>query len=120
RRIRERIGRINGYLQESITGMSAIALAGRETRAFAEFDRPNSDHRDAYHLSNKLEAALFSFVEAVSTVSIAAMLWEGGRLHAVGLVEVGTVVAFIQYIQHFFVPTRDFSQKYAVMQSSMA
>ena len=119
RMIRERIGRINGYLQEAITGMSAIALAGREARAFAEFERLNADHRDANHLSNKLEAALFSFVEAVSTISIALMLWEGGRLHRVGLVELGTVVAFIQYIQRFFVPIRDFSAKYAVMQSSM-
>ncbi len=119
RRIRERIGRINGYLQEAISGMAAIALAGREARAFAEFERLNADHRDANHLSNKLEAALFSFVEAVSTVSIALMLWEGGRLHGAGLAELGTVVAFIQYIQKFFVPIRDFSAKYAVMQSSM-
>jgi ATP-binding cassette, subfamily B, multidrug efflux pump len=119
RTIRERIGRINGYLQEAISGMSAIALAGREARAFAEFDRLNADHRDANHLSNKLEAALFSFVEAVSTVSIALMLWKGGDLHRLGLVEVGTVVAFYQYIQQFFVPIRDFSAKYAVMQSSM-
>ena len=119
RLIRERIGRINGYLQEAISGMAAIALAGREARAFAEFERLNADHRDANHLSNKLEAALFSFVEAVSTVSIALMLWEGGRLHGAGLTELGTVVAFIQYIQKFFVPIRDFSAKYAVMQSSM-
>jgi len=119
RMIRERIGRINGYLQEAISGMTAIALAGREARAFTEFERLNADHRDANHLSNKLEAALFSFVDAVSTVSIALMLWEGGRLHQVSLVEIGTVVAFIQYIQKFFVPIRDFSAKYAVMQSSM-
>src|SRR5439155_1579854 len=66
RLIRERIGRINGYLQEAISGMAAIALAGREARAFAEFERLNADHRDANHLSNKLEAALFSFVEAGS------------------------------------------------------
>jgi len=119
RMIRERIARINGYLQEAISGMAAIALANREARAFAEFERLNSDHRDAYHLSNKLEAALFSFVEAMSTVSIAMLLWEGGRLTRAGLVEIGTLVAFIQYIQQFFVPIRDFSAKYAVMQSSM-
>jgi len=119
RLIRERIGRINGFLQEAITGMSAIALAGREARAFVEFERLNSDHRDANHLSNKLEAALFSIVDSMSTVSIAIMLCEGGRLHGRGLVELGTVVAFIQYIQQFFVPIRDFSAKYAVMQSSM-
>jgi len=117
--IRERIARINGYLQEAISGMAAIALANREVRAFAEFERLNADHRDAYHLSNKLEAALFSFVEAMSTLSIAMLLWEGGRLTRVGLMEIGTLVAFIQYIQQFFVPIRDFSAKYAVMQSSM-
>jgi ATP-binding cassette subfamily B multidrug efflux pump len=119
RLIRERIARINGYLQEAISGMSAIALAGREERAFAEFSRLNSEHRDAYHLSNRLEASLFSFVEALSTVSIALILWEGGRLSRVGLVELGTVVAFTEYIRRFFVPIRDFSQKYATMQSSM-
>ena len=119
REVRERIARINGYLQESISGMAVIALSAREQRCFAEFDGLNADHRDANHLSNRLEAALFSLVEAVSTVSVALMLWEGARLQRVGLTELGTVVAFIQYIQQFFVPIRDFSNKYAVLQSSM-
>jgi ATP-binding cassette subfamily B protein len=119
RQIRERIGRLNGFLQEAISGMTAIALSAREEPAFTEFERLNADHRNANHLSNRLEAALFSIVEAVATVSIALMLLEGGRLHARNLVELGTVVAFIQYIQLFFVPIRDFSAKYAVLQSSM-
>ncbi len=119
RQIRERIGRLNGFLQEAISGMAVIALSAREERTFGEFEQLNAAHRDANHLSNKLEAALFSLVEAVSTVSIALMLWEGGRLRAANLVELGTVVAFIQYIQQFFVPLRDFSSKYAVLQSSM-
>jgi ATP-binding cassette subfamily B protein len=119
RLIRERIGRLNGFLQEAISGMSVIALSAGEARAFAEFERLNGAHRDANHRSNRLEATLFSIVEAVSTVSIALMLWEGGRLHARHLVELGTVVAFIQYIQQFFVPIRDFSAKYAILQSSM-
>jgi len=117
--IRERIARINGYLQEAISGIGVIALSDRQERAFAEFARLNAAHRDANHLSNKLEAALFSLVEAVSTVSVALMLWRAGALQAQGLVELGTAVAFIQYIQQFFVPIRDFSAKYAVLQSSM-
>jgi ATP-binding cassette subfamily B protein len=119
REIRERIAKINGYLQESISGMSVVQLSAREEAAFAEFERLNGDHRDSNHLSNKLEASLFAIVEAVSTVSIAAMLLRGAWLHQAGLIELGTVVAFIQYIQQFFVPIRDFSAKYAVMQSSM-
>lgn len=119
REIRERVARINGYLQEAISGMAVIALSAREARCFEEFSRLNADHRDANHLSNKLEAALFSLVEAAGTVSIAAMLWHGGALHRADAIELGTVVAFIQYIQQFFVPIRDFSAKYAVLQSSM-
>ena len=119
REIRERIARINAYLQESISGMSVIALSAREGRCYAEFEGLNASHRDANQLSNKLEAALFSIVDSVSTVSVAAMLLEAARLRQVHALEIGTVIAFIQYINQFFVPIRDFSSKYAVMQSSM-
>jgi len=119
RQIRERIARINGFLQEAISGIGVIQLSAREAITYREFEQANRDHRDANLWSNRYEAALFSLVEAVSTVSIAFMLWRGGTLHAHDVVEVGTVIAFIQYIQQFFVPIRDFSAKYAVMQSSM-
>jgi ATP-binding cassette subfamily B protein len=117
REIRERIARINAYLQESISGMSVIALSAREERCYGEFRRLNADHRDSNQLSNRLEAALFSIVEAVSTMSVAVMLFRAAGLRHT--LEVGTVWAFIQYINQFFGPIRDFSAKYAVMQSSM-
>jgi ATP-binding cassette subfamily B multidrug efflux pump len=118
REIRERIARINGYLQESISGMEVIALSAREAQCFEEFRRLNADHRDSNQLANRLEAALFSVVEAVSTVSVAVMLFRAAGLGTTA-VQIGTVWAFIQYINQFFVPIRDFSAKYAVMQSSM-
>jgi ATP-binding cassette subfamily B protein len=119
RQIRERVALINGYLQEAITGMAVVQLSARELPAFEEFRGFNASHRDAYQLANKLEAALFSIVEAAMAVSIALLLLRGAGLHAKGVIELGTIVAFIQYIQQFFVPIRDFSQKYAVMQSAM-
>jgi ATP-binding cassette subfamily B protein len=119
REIRERIARINGFLQEAITGMVVVQLSAGEARAYDEFQVLNGAHRDANHLSNKLEAALFAMVEAASTVSVALLLLRGAGLRAHGAIELGTIVAFIQYIQQFFVPIRDFSAKYAVMQSAM-
>jgi len=119
REIRARVARINGFLQEAISGMAVLQLSAREAIAADEFRELNAAHRDATHLSNKLESSLFSVVESVSTVSIAFMLWRGGALHVRDAMEIGTLVAFIQYIQQFFVPIRDFSAKYAVMQSAM-
>jgi ATP-binding cassette subfamily B protein len=120
RQIRERIARINAYLGEAISGMAVIQLFTREEKTFREFDALNSDHRDAYHLSNVYEAALYSMVEAAGSVSVALLLWYGGGEVLHGIIGIGTVVAFKEYIHRFFVPLRDFSQKYAVMQSAMS
>jgi ATP-binding cassette subfamily B protein len=120
RQIRERIARINAYLGEAISGMAVIQLFTREERTYREFDALNADHRDAYHLSNLYEAALYSMVEAAGSVSVALLLWYGGGEVLHGVIGIGTVVAFKEYINRFFVPLRDFSQKYAVMQSAMS
>jgi len=115
--IRERIARINAYLQEAISGMTVIQLFAREERAFSEFAALNAAHREANHESNRYEAALFSLVEAVETASKALILWYASGAE---LVTIGTILAFSEYVQKLFIPLRDFSSKYAVMQSAMA
>src|ERR671922_175090 len=120
RQIRERIARINAYLGEAISGMAVIQLFAREEKSYREFEALNADHRDAYHLSNLYEAALYSMVEAAGAVSVGLLLWYGGGEVLHGVIGIGTLVAFKEYIHRFFVPLREFSQKYAVMQSAMA
>ncbi|HEU4340424.1 MAG TPA: ABC transporter ATP-binding protein [Candidatus Binatia bacterium] len=120
RQIRERIARINAYLGEAISGMAVIQLFAREEKSYREFEALNAAHRDAYHLSNLYEGALYSMVEAAGSVSVALLLWYGGGEVLHGMIGIGTLVAFKEYIHRFFVPLRDFSQKYAVMQSAMS
>ncbi|MBI2088610.1 MAG: ABC transporter ATP-binding protein [Deltaproteobacteria bacterium] len=120
RLIRERIARINAYLGEAIMGMAVIQLFVREQKSYREFDQLNSAHRDALQLSNIYEAALYSMVEAAGSVSVGLLLWYGGGEVLHGVIGIGTLVAFKEYIHRFFVPLRDFSQKYAVMQSAMS
>ncbi len=119
RRIRERIARINSFLQEAISGMAVIQLFAHESASYAEFERYNRAHRDANHLSNVYEASLFSIVEAAGSISMALVVWYAAGQIEAGVVAFGTLVAFIEYIQKFFVPIRDFSAKYAVLQSAM-
>jgi ATP-binding cassette subfamily B protein len=120
RQIRERIARINAYLGEAISGMAVIQLFAREEKSYREFEALNASHRDAYHMSNLYEATLYSMVEAAGSVSVALLLWYGGGEVLHGMIGIGTLVAFKEYIHRFFVPLRDFSQKYAVMQSAMS
>ncbi len=120
RRIRDRLARLNAYLQEAIAGIAVIQLFARERQSFARFSRLNDHHREAHNAANIYEAALFSMVDAVGSISLALILWYGGGQIVAGTLAFGTLVAFIEYSQRFFIPIRDFSSKYAVMQSAMS
>lgn len=120
RRIREHLARLNAMLQESIAGITVTQLFAHEQQSWRRFDSQNDAHRRVTHSANIYEASLFSLVEAISSISLAIILWYGGSQILTGVLAVGTLVAFIEYMQRFFVPIRDFSTKYAVMQSAMS
>jgi ATP-binding cassette subfamily B protein len=116
RAVRVRIARINAHIQETITGMKVVQLFTREERNFRDFDLMNADHRDAWKQSIRYDALLFASVEAAQGVTVAIIIWFGTG----GVVEAGVLYVFIDYMRRFFLPLRDLSAKYSVMQSSMA
>ncbi len=71
-------------------------------------------------LANIYEAGQFSSVEALSSFTVAIILWMGGGEVIHHLIGLGTLVAFIQYAQMFFTPLRDVSSKYTTLQSALA
>jgi ABC-type multidrug transport system fused ATPase/permease subunit len=115
RMVRVRIARINAHIQETITGMKVVQLFAREERNLRDFDAMNADHRDAWQMSIRYDALLFAAVEAAQNLTIAIIIWYG-----TGIAEAGVLYVFIDYMRRFFMPLRDLSAKYSVMQSSMA
>jgi ATP-binding cassette subfamily B protein len=120
RDIRERLAALNAYLSESLSGMAIIQLFTRERESFKEFDELNSKSRDAQRIANIYDAGQFSSVEALSSFTIAIILWIGGGEVIHHLVGLGTLVAFMQYAAMFFAPLRDVSSKYTTLQSALA
>lgn len=126
RDIRTRIAQLNGYLSEQVQGVQVVQAFGREAACAEEYSFINDAHRNANVRAIRYDAALYSVVEATSVTAVALVLlyavYRLGLLpegtHAVTYV--GTVVAFQQYIQLFFMPIRDFSTKYTIVQSSLA
>ncbi len=115
RKVRVRIARINTYLQEAITGMKVVQLFTRERRNLRDFEDLNADHRDAWFESIRYDSALFAVVEFAQYLTVAIVIWQ-----ATGLAELGEIYLFIEWMRRFFLPLRDLSNKYSVMQSSMA
>ncbi len=109
------LARINATIQETVTGMMVVQLFTREARNQRDFEELNGKHRDAWHRSIFYDSALFSVVELASGIVTAIVIWA-----ATGYATAGVIYLFIQWMRRFFMPLRDLSAKYSVMQSSMA
>jgi ABC-type multidrug transport system fused ATPase/permease subunit len=120
RLVRMRIARINAMIQESVTGMKVVQLFSREDRNLQDFDTLNASHRDAWTQSIRYDAALFAVVEIANGLSTAEIVAYGASLVAGGSMTIGTLYVFIDWMRRFFMPLRDLSAKYSVMQSAMA
>jgi ATP-binding cassette subfamily B multidrug efflux pump len=116
RAVRVRIARINAHIQETVTGMKVVQLFTREERNLRDFSVMNADHRDAWKRSIRYDALLFASVEAAQGVTLAVIVWFG----TLDVADAGVMYVFIDWTRRFFMPLRDLSQKYSVMQSSMA
>ena len=120
REVRRRLARLNGFLQESLQGMTVVQLFVRERHERERFRRLNIGYRQALFGSTRWEASLYAVVEALGSIALALLIWYGsGRIVAESLT-FGALVAFIQYTNRFFLPIRDLGAKYTVMQWAMA
>jgi len=120
RQIRVRLAAMNAFAQEHLSGIRVVQLLGRAKTAQHEYNEINAGHRDAYLGQIRADAAMYAIVEAIATVSVAAAIWYAAGHRTTNIAMIGVVVMFIDYINKFFIPVRDLSQKYAVMQGAMA
>ena len=120
RTVRQRLSRLNGFLQESLQGMAVIQLFAREAHERDRFLELNAAYRRAMFQSTIFEASLYAMVEALGAVAVALLVWYGGAQIVADTLTFGALVAFLQYTSRFFLPIRDLGAKYTVMQSAMA
>jgi len=118
--VRGRVAAMNAFLQEHLTGMRVVQLFGREGASLQKFAGLNGAHREA-HLRTILYYALFyPAVELVSAAATALIVWYGGGRVVQNSLELGVLVAFLQYAERFFRPISDLAEKYNTFQSAMA
>jgi ATP-binding cassette, subfamily B, multidrug efflux pump len=120
RRIRTAIARINAFLQEHIGGMSVVQLFNRERKSRSEFSRLNRNYMEAYKEAILAYALFFPGVEFLGVAAIITVFWYGGLEALTGAVQIGVLIAFMQYAQRFFQPIQDLSDKFNILQSAMA
>jgi ATP-binding cassette, subfamily B, multidrug efflux pump len=119
REVRSKTARMNAYLNEQVGGMGVVQAYAREEEAAREFDEINDAYRQANNRSIVYDASLDAAIEMVSSLCIASVLWAAGFAVAGERPSFGTLFAFVAYIEMFFVPVRDLSARFTLLQSAM-
>ena len=118
RDVRARLAHLNAELQETISGMAVIQLFGREAARAGELRALSERYRRAQFRRMGFDTTLYAVAEAVGAIVVAALLWWGGIEILDGTLTFGVLVAFMQYTQRFYLPIRDASAKFSVMQAA--
>ena len=120
RATRRRISVINGYLNESITGIRVTKSFTREDRNAQRFDDLNHSYFDANVDATWVSAIFFPLIDFLGYVAMAIVVGVGGRLVSGDTLTAGGLLAFILYVQRFFEPIQEMARRYNTFQSTMA
>lgn len=120
RELREKVSKLNVFQQERFSGMRIIQLFAQEKHQMNIFTGLNHENYLAGMKQIRLFAVFVPIMELLASIAVALIIWHGGSKVIGDQLSLGSLVAFITYIQMFFKPIRDISEKYNIMQLAMA
>ena len=116
----ENIGRLNGYINEKISGQKVIITNGLEEETIEDFEVLNQEVKQATFKGQVYSGLLFPTMQGISLLNTAIVIFFGGWLVLNGDMEkaagLGLIVMFIQYSQQFYMPLTQISSQFSMLQ----
>ncbi len=121
-KVREQLGEINAHLQENITGIRVVKAFAREGYEEELFDRASLEYYRASAKGIWMWATFFPAMGFLTSLSIIIITFAGVRMLHAGQpgATVGTLVAFLAYIQNFYGPVRSLIQVHNTVNQALA
>jgi len=116
--VRNAVSNLNSFVQEHLTGISVVQIFGSEKREFEKFKAINKEHRSAHLKSVLYYSVYYPVAEIIAAMGIGLLVWYGakGVINPQMGITIGTLTAFIMYIQMFFRPIRMIADRYNTLQ----
>lgn len=120
RKTRSTIGDVSADLQEELGGVRVAQAFNRSELNVRRFAERNAANRDANVSANAVTSAFAPTMDVLSTLDTAIVAGYGGFLAVGGVISVGVLVSFLQYVQNFFRPLQTVAQIWTLAQSAFA
>ncbi|MEU8972987.1 ABC transporter ATP-binding protein [Streptomyces monashensis] len=115
---RDRIAMVNAAFQESLAGVRESQAFTHEEETSRGFHALGRDYLRVRIAAQRLVAVYFPFVQFLSACADAVVLGVGARMVASGHLAVGTLIAFLLYVDLFFSPVQQLSQVFDAWQQT--
>ncbi len=120
RELRRHLARLNSFAAENIAGIRIIQAFLQEKNRFNLFSAIN----EAYYRAGLRELKVFAVfrpaMDLFRSLALATLLWFGSGSVMAGLLPFGVLFAFINYVEQFFRPLNDISERYSILQAALA
>jgi ATP-binding cassette, subfamily B, multidrug efflux pump len=114
------LGKLNGIIEETISGQRVVKAYGREQTVMEEFSIANESLRHASTQAQIYSGFIGPMMNFVNNIGLAIVAGVGGWMTLQGLATVGTIASFINYARQFGRPLNEIASLYNAIQSAVA
>ena len=120
RKNRAHVSELNSYIEENLSGMDTVQCFNSEKKNFRKFFSINNERLKEDLRTVRYNAFYMPSIDFFNSLAIGMVIWYGGGRFVQDEIQLGVLVAFIQYLQKFFEPVRDLAEKFNIIQTAMA
>ncbi|MCQ2501921.1 MAG: ABC transporter ATP-binding protein/permease, partial [Lachnospiraceae bacterium] len=114
------LGAIDGQIEETFSGHNVVKVFNREKTELEEFKKTNAILYESSWKSQFLSGMMMPVMNFVSNLGYVAVALAGAILASKGTIEIGDIVAFIQYVKRFTQPINQLAQVSNMLQAMAA
>lgn len=111
------LGLLNGYTEETLSGVKTIRAYGKENEFAKKYEKHNQTAIDAYYTADYHAVAIGPGVNFINNLSLAIISMTGSVSFVIGALGAGAISSFILYSRKFSGPINEFSNILADLQS---
>ena len=115
-----KLGEMNGFVEEMITGQKTLKAYGREEYTQKRFDKKNKEAVDAYYRAEYYGSIVGPCVNFINNLSLSLISVFGALLYLAGSMTIGDISSFVLYSRKFSGPINEAANIFSELQSALA
>ena len=115
-----KLGAMNGFVEEMVTGQKTLKAYGREEDTISRFDEKNKEAVDAYYRAEYYGSMVGPCVNFVNNLSLSLISVFGALLYLAGSMSIGDISSFVLYSRKFSGPINEAANIMSELQSALA